>query len=299
MLSRKDFIKMSLEVNLFFQRIMKEHMIFMETAFPVIDSEYIIDANQLKRSFEELLSETVIFANGAVSNKVLKSDEIVTRFTLRAEQITQNLSGSCINTNITLAELKLTSDPKFDYTEWLESKVYSINERAINLVKEVINFKEDVLSRVLDCKMFTYLYPLLIDHILREARLYLETLKSLQKKTIPNDNIIEDTDFWNVIMKEHALFIRGLLDPTEDKLIKTANDFAELFKKIIEESIKDNEKNIVEKSLKATLGIKDFKAAGTEGLIQCKIRSIMVPLLGDHVLREANHYIRLLNSFRK
>lgn len=299
MLSRKDFIKMSLEVNLFFQRIMKEHMIFMETAFPVVDSQYIIDANQLKRSFEELLSETVVFSNGAVSSEALKSNEIVTSYTLKAEQITQNLSGSCINTNITLAELKLTSDPRFDYTEWLESKVYNINERAINLTKEVIDFKEEVLGRVLDCKMYTHLYPHLIDHITREAKIYLKALRSLQKKEILEENIVEEINFWNRIMEEHALFIRGLLDPTEKKLIKTANDFAELFEKIIEESIKDNEKNIVQKSLKATLGIKDFKAAGTEGLIQCKIRSIMVPLLGDHVLREANHYIRLLNSFRK
>ena len=296
MLSRKDFIKMSLEVNLFFQRIMKEHMIFMETAFQVIDSQYIIDANQLKRSFEGLLSETVIFANGAVSSKVLESNEIVTSFTLKTEQITQNLSGSCINTNITLAELKLTSNPEFDYTEWLESKVYNINERAINLVKEVIIFKENVLGCVLDCKMHTFLYPLLIEHILREAKLYLETLKSLQNRTIPSVNIVEDTEFWNRLMEEHALFIRGLLDPTEKKLIKTANDFAELFKKIIEESAKDSEKNIVEKSLKATVGIRDFKTTGTEGLIMCKIKSIILPLLGDHVIREANHYIRLLET---
>lgn len=45
--------------------------------------------------------------------------------------------------------------------------------------------------------------------------------------------------------------------------------------------------------------IQKFKTAGTEGLIACKIKSIMTPLLGDHVLREANHYIRLLESFKK
>lgn len=33
---------------------------------------------------------------------------------------------------------------------------------------------------------------------------------------------------------------------------------------------------------------------GAEGILQCKIRSVILPLLADHVLREANHYIRLL-----
>jgi hypothetical protein len=48
-----------------------------------------------------------------------------------------------------------------------------------------------------------------------------------------------------------------------------------------------------------TADIRDFKRQGTEGIIQCKIRSITFPLLEDHVVREANHYIRMLKSFNK
>ena len=42
------------------------------------------------------------------------------------------------------------------------------------------------------------------------------------------------------------------------------------------------------------LAIREFKTAGTEGITDCKIRSIILPLLADHVLREANHYLRIL-----
>ena len=49
-------------------------------------------------------------------------------------------------------------------------------------------------------------------------------------------------------------------------------------------------------SLEETLRFRDFKSAGTQGITQCKIRSVILPLLADHVLREANHYIRLLQS---
>ncbi|WP_420795153.1 DUF2935 domain-containing protein [Desulforamulus ferrireducens] len=34
----------------------------------------------------------------------------------------------------------------------------------------------------------------------------------------------------------------------------------------------------------------------SEGLLACTVKAIAYPLLGDHVVREANHYIRLLNS---
>jgi hypothetical protein len=52
-------------------------------------------------------------------------------------------------------------------------------------------------------------------------------------------------------------------------------------------------------SLKATKDIRDFKAQGTQGILECKIKSIILPLLGDHTLREANHYLRLLKMFSK
>uniref|UniRef100_UPI0032605C1B DUF2935 domain-containing protein n=1 Tax=Clostridium sp. NkU-1 TaxID=1095009 RepID=UPI0032605C1B len=47
---------------------------------------------------------------------------------------------------------------------------------------------------------------------------------------------------------------------------------------------------------KKTEKYRDFKEAGTKGINECKIRSIILPLLADHVLRESNHYIRLLRQ---
>lgn len=44
--------------------------------------------------------------------------------------------------------------------------------------------------------------------------------------------------FWNRIMMEHALFIRGLLDPTEKELIHTANDFAADYARLLAKSKK-------------------------------------------------------------
>ena len=56
--------------------------------------------------------------------------------------------------------------------------------------------------------------------------------------------------------------------------------------------------SITNKTLNQTIQLRNFKQAGTEGIPSCKIRSIILPLLGDHVLREANHYIRLLQSYQ-
>ncbi|NLB53147.1 MAG: DUF2935 domain-containing protein, partial [Syntrophomonadaceae bacterium] len=36
------------------------------------------------------------------------------------------------------------------------------------------------------------------------------------------------------------------------------------------------------------------KNTANELILDCQIRSIIIPLLADHVLREANHFFRLL-----
>jgi len=302
MLSKMDFIRISLETNLFFGRIMKEHLLFMEAGFLPINNNLILEANQLKNSFEEILEETLTLSNGIISKEVLSSNEIVTKYTLDAETITENLTGIYIDKEITLKELNLTSEPYYNCPNNLEELVFDLNQRTMNLVKEVIQFKEKVLALLVKCEIFAALYPLLVEHILREAKLYLSNLMDLQKKMKPHNNILEQEIFWDTIMGQHALFIRGLLDPSEEDLFNTANRFGEIFEELMEITKKANKKDIhriTEETLKATIEIQKFKTAGTEGLIACKIKSIMAPLLGDHVLREANHYIRLLESFRK
>lgn len=93
------------------------------------------------------------------------------------------------------------------------------------------------------------------------------------------------------------MFIRGLLDPSEEELICTADKFAIDFENLLARARKQDCRatgGITEKSLKETRELKEFKTAGTKGILECKIESIILPLLADHVLREANHYIRIL-----
>lgn len=186
----------------------------------------------------------------------------------------------------------------------LDQTVYEINQRAIELISSLIQFKTTILSNVLSCNMFTVNYPLLIDHILREAKLYLQMVQRLQcdAELDIEDEVLEQELFWNRIMAEHSKFIRGLLDPTEEELISAANNFGNEFDQLTEEAkaAMDNTvpvSRVTEDSFTATRAIRDFKAQGTQGLLECKVKSIIIPLLGDHTLREANHYLRLLKIF--
>lgn len=304
MLSTRDFIRLSLETHLFFLRIMKEHSFFLQVAFTPIDEGYIERANDFRMEYDRLLREVIYLSNGAVSQDVLQSGEVVTPYTLDAEIATSNFTGVRIPTQLTEEEFRIMSINEMALNLMLEEKVYCINERVIALTNALIQFKSNILNNVLTCKMFTMNYPLLIDHIMREAKLYVRTLQRFQNRESidAGREAMEEELFWNRIMAEHAKFIRGLLDPTEVELFNTANMFGNTFDQLTADSREvqnrvENLQTVTRQSLNATKEIREFKRAGTEGILQCKIKSIIIPLLGDHTIREASHFLRLLQKF--
>lgn len=300
-----EFVKQSLALHLFFGRIMKEHSFFLQIGFTPRDANYINQADSFREAFDTLLADTIALSNGIVSQDVLQSGEVVTPYTLQAEMLSAYYTGVSIPTGLTQSERGLSGDGMIN-NSMLEQSVYYLNERAITLTNSLIQFKENILSNVLACRMFTVNYPLLIDHIMREAKLYVSMLQKLQSRQDVNleSEAFEQESFWNRIMAEHSKFIRGLLDPTENDLFIAANNFGNEFDQLTSEALQAMDRTIplnkvTADSLDATEKIRDFNTAGTQGLLGCKIKSIIIPLLGDHVLRESNHYLRLLNMFGK
>lgn len=299
-----EFIRQSLDLHLFFLRIMKEHSFFLEGGFTPAGANYASQAEVFKKQYEGLLKEAVTLAEGRISPNVAASGEIVTEFTLNAEQASEFYTAIPIDTSITTAELALTKGTQPINPSTLTRQVADLNQRAIALTQNLINYKTIVLNDVLSCRLFTFNYPLLIDHIRREAILFVTLLSRLQQQVTADlaGFAIEQESFWNRIMAEHAKFIRGLLDPTEEALFEVANNFGKEFDMLTARALAiHNQINLLpqvtQESLNATVRIRDFKRQGTEGMLACRLRSIMLPLLGDHVLREANHYLQLLKTF--
>lgn len=293
------YVVKSLELHMFFGRIMKEHALFLRAGFTPANSAFSKQSEIYKNEFEKLLCETVTLSNGVVSPDVLNSGEVVTEFTVLAEKQTECFTGIAIDSTITDREMRLCGDCNTGDNNLCEKvcAVRKLNERAIRLLDGLIRFKESILKNVLSCQMFTVNYPLLIEHIIREAKLYRKYLHTLEKDGELNCRSMRETEcFWNQIMMEHALFIRGLLDPVETELINSADEFAKEFAELLLQCKYAQDQTLTASSLEKTIKLRDFKAAGAKGIQQCKIRSVILPLLADHVLREANHYIRILNK---
>ena len=289
----QDYVVDSLELHLFFARNMKEHSLFLKAGFTPPGAAFARESELFLRRFEAILSRAISLSNHIVRRCVLDSGEAFTRFTDRAECQTQRLTGIAIDRQLTARAMCLTGsdcEAELCISPRLAAQVRRLNRDALGQVEGLISLKERILKQVSSCCLFTVNYPLLIEHILREAKLYRSRLRQLEgMKDCDCPEGCGDEEFWNRLMMEHALFIRGLLDPCEETLIASANGFAGDYRRLLEGSGRGGAEELTRK-------FRDFKVAGTEGIEECNIRSIILPLLADHVLREANHYLRIMGG---
>ena len=221
------------------------------------------------------------------------------------------------------SDVELIRQSEQFYTEFenLEKQSQCVNsdesfmafvEKVMVAVKNVFAFKRHVLHLLVHCKIGGFNYPLLIDHISREAMYFCKLLGKIKAGDMkyPVDSIVSDNVFWLRHMADHARFIAGLLDPSERDFVIKANDFAVHFERL-ELQARDldsmlwhfgptNDLVRFETDVtKATIQIRDFKKAARNLISSCKIISLIPPLLADHVLREAEYFLQVLEVIQE
>jgi hypothetical protein len=121
----------------------------------------------------------------------------------------------------------------------------------------------------------------------------------------PIDSIVSENVFWLRAMGDHAKFILGLLDSSERELIGQATAFRDEFEQLqlhardfdsmLWQFRPNNDFARFEQTVQnATVRIRDFKAAANELLERCAALALFPPLLADHVRREADHFLEIL-----
>lgn len=113
--------------------------------------------------------------------------------------------------------------------------IFRFNVDVITAVKDFRNFKQEVLMDVILCRIDGFNFPLLIDHIRREAEYFITVLFKLNEGIDEpiEAQIVRENVFWLRIMADHSRFIRNLLDPSERRLVEQAQGFAREFDQLL------------------------------------------------------------------
>lgn len=162
------------------------------------------------------------------------------------------------------------------------------NMKLMNKVLPLVQRERDFQIRVLKAldtgKWIGWIFPLFVNHITLELDYFVDKLNGI--KYTPEEEVV----FWNRINSEHAAFAAHLLDPSERDLFLKADQMSVKFNNIP----KSEREMMIRLSLKASQQLDQFnKTARTKGK---QVKSVIHPVLLDHVIREGERSIKTLRA---
>ncbi len=254
------FVARSLDEIRFWSRIMKEHSLFLKLGFRCEDTQLIHEANHFFAVFEGIERRSHSFT-------IETDPELIRRF----------------------------------------------NAEVQNAASHIWAFKRKVLGLILHCQLpGANLFPLLVDHVSREANYFRNRLHELNTgrlEPLP-DAIIDENVFFLKIMADHAKFIGHLLDPSERQLVEQARNFSHDFDQLVFQAIDLSSMRpqsqtvplldqFLDQNRVSVKALRDFKKTAKELIEACRIKSIIHPLLADHVFREAERFLDMIDMFER
>lgn len=184
---------------------------------------------------------------------------------------------------------------------------------ATMAVGKFFAFKRHILHLLVDCRLCgSWLNPLFVDHMSREALYFRKLLKKIAGcgMAFPVDAMVSENIFWVRGIADHVKFIRGLIDPSERALVLQAKVLGEKFDELnlhardlasmLWHYRPNNELVQFEKDLRAASGeAVDFFATAESLVARCAAAAVLPPLLADHIRREGEHFLAVLELIRQ
>lgn len=159
-------------------------------------------------------------------------------------------------------------------------------EKILPLVKELRDYKIEVLRRLLAGEWIGWIFPLFARHIILESDYFIDKLQGIEYTAQ------EEIAFWNIINGEHASFAAHLLDPSEEELSEAAHKMSKKFAQIV----KTEDEMMLQISLKAANELDEYNKKADAGIDANKVNSVIHPALIKHVVREGQRSIQTLDS---
>ena len=297
-MTQERYAVLSLELHMFFARIMMENTLFLESRLMPASSELSQTAAWYKKQFEAVLHNAVILGDGVVSPEVLASGEMVTAYTLASEQLTQYFLDIEINQDITKMQEELRGSENPEITPTLIAQVRQLSEAVQPLIGGMIEYKNRALVDLQTCRVFIAEYPLIVRTMLGQINDYSNRFSALEsgRENYDTQDILL---FWTQGILERVLSLRHMFDPTEKEMMAIADGFAHRYFSLMQETRMMSDTltpRILDTALKEAIDYRDFSETVVKMMVDCKIQSSMLPQMADHALRETNYFIRMLKK---
>lgn len=300
MISNEEFIRQSIESNLIYCTSILEYTYSLGFSFLQKEQDIINEIENFYNKFKNQILKTINIANKNISQELIDSNILYTKYTLPLYELTEELTGDKGDTDIITKIMMLKSGITTVSTQLL-NEVKTINTETLKILKEYIDFITYINNQVLKSNLFAYKYGLFIEEVKNRAIFYYENLsRIINKEKVSTTLVDKNIDELRKQMEQNALFINGFVNQSENNVIKQARDFVNDFSKLNLNNIlnlpEEERKTIYNDAMNLINSFINFITKLIERQLNRNIQFIVGPAYLDICLKEANSFKYNLNT---
>lgn len=294
MISDEEFIKQSIESNLLYCGSMLELTYSLGFSFLSKEIEVTKEIKNFYNRFKQQMLKTLKIANRNISQELIDSHILYTKYTIPLYELTEELTGNIADINIITQLMMLKPGIPIVSNELL-NEVTVINTETLKVLKEYIDFITYIHNQVLKLNLFVFKYGLYIEEVKSRASFYYDNLlRIINKEKVSVILIDKNLEEIKKLMERNSLFINGFVNQSEDSIIVEARNFADAFNQLDLSSISKiskEEQQILYNNINNLIdSFITFITSLIEKILNRSLQFMVGPAYLDICLREANDF---------
>lgn len=301
MLTNQDIFEQSLVNHIYFAGSIRSFCSTIGLTFFKNNDSYIDRAIALGYRASDIINKTILLMNREIATAVVENDVYITPYTKDLDLLTQKLFeiSLVIQIDKDLQILRDRGDVAFD--DELIAKVNDLNQEAMGLISDFKAFCQEIKMKLDGGELFSYLYPDFFSYMYDEISVYGRDIERiLSRKDYTDFYLSEYTYYFNELLRESALYIRGFLDTKDQDIFDMASYYINTFANLTEKYLKktDTNTNLSVEAEKLVINYQKFVTDVIDKLLKAKISFITPPITLDNFLTNINVYLFILKYAR-
>lgn len=302
MIENKEIFNESLVNHLYFAGTIRSFCSTIGLTFFKNNQDYIDKAISLGYKATDIINKAIFYMDKELANIVLESDVYITPYTKELDLLTEKL----FNINLFIVTDKdtniLKTRGKVDYNDETMKKIDDLNKESLVLINDFKEFCSDIKTKLDTGELFSYSYPDFFNYMYDEISVYGRDIERiLSKKDYTKFYLTEFTYYFNELLRESALYIRGFLDTKEGDIFDMASYYINAFSNLTLKYLKktDLDVNLSLETEKLVINYQKFVIDIIDKLLKAKIYFITPPITLDNFLTNINVYLFILKYTRE
>ena len=300
MIDNKEINNESLANHIFFASSIRSFCTTIGLTFFKNNHDYIDRAITLGYRATDIINNAILLMDKVLANDVLDSDVYITPYTKELDMLTQKLFEIDLRIRIDNDIDLLKEREEIEYNDESIGKINDLNDKALSLINDFKDFCSEIKTKLDNGELFSYLYPDFFNYMYDEISVYgrdIERIKS--KEDYTEFYLNEFTYYFNELLRESALYIRGFLDTKHQDVFDMASVYIDAFANLTEKYLKNKNDDLTSETKELVINYKTFITNIIERLLKAELYFITPPIVLDNFLTNVNVYLFILKKIAK